>query len=117
MGKKKKLEGHTLMIPTQHITRQALPWNSRGRRKRGRRRNSWHREVKAEMRKAEYKRKELEAQGQSYVWWKGVVDGLYSARERKGLSQIHSVRQPCPICVVEIHIVYMKIYIKPYISM
>ncbi|VDP54505.1 unnamed protein product [Schistosoma margrebowiei] len=41
--------GHTLSKSPNCITRQALPWNSKGKRKRGRSKNTLCREIKADM--------------------------------------------------------------------
>ena len=41
--------GHTLRKPASNTTRQALSWNPQGKRKRGRPRNSWSRELKCEV--------------------------------------------------------------------
>ena len=43
--------------------------------------SKWRRDVEAEMSKAEYKWRELQARAQNRVRWKGVVDGLCSAGE------------------------------------
>ena len=45
--KRRKLRwiGHTLRQPTSSITRQARTWNPQGKRKRGRPRNTWRRDV------------------------------------------------------------------------
>ena len=51
-----------------------------------------HREVEAEMSKAEYKWKELEAQAQNCEK-KGVVDGKCFDEEWKSLSQIFVFRK------------------------
>jgi hypothetical protein len=40
--------GHTLRKPASNITRQALRWNPQGKRKRGRPRNSWRKDLDAE---------------------------------------------------------------------
>jgi hypothetical protein len=49
--KMKKLRwiGHTLWKPKHNITRQALQWNPQGKRGRGRPRNTWRRDLIAEM--------------------------------------------------------------------
>ena len=43
--------------------------------------SKWRRDEVAEMSKAEYKWRELQARAQNCVRWKGVVDGLCSAGE------------------------------------
>ena len=43
--------GHTLRKPSTNITRQALFWNPQGKRKRGRPRNSWRRDLEADIKR------------------------------------------------------------------
>ena len=43
--------GHTLRKPASNITRQALKWNPQGKRKRGRPRNTWRRELEADIKR------------------------------------------------------------------
>ena len=51
--------GHTLRKPTSSITRQALTWNPQGKRKRGRPRNTWRRDMESEVRKMGYTWQEI----------------------------------------------------------
>nr|KAG5702955.1 hypothetical protein BaRGS_034728 [Batillaria attramentaria] len=46
--------GHTLRKPTSNTTRQALTWNPQGKRKRGRPRNTWRRDLEADTKKMGY---------------------------------------------------------------
>ncbi|KAJ8356884.1 hypothetical protein SKAU_G00196780 [Synaphobranchus kaupii] len=71
--------GHTLRKPTSSITRQALTWNSQGKRKRGRPRNSWRRDTEAELKRHRTNWTEAERAAQSRVRWRSVVDSLCSA--------------------------------------
>nr|XP_055041698.1 LOW QUALITY PROTEIN: uncharacterized protein LOC129429201 [Misgurnus anguillicaudatus] len=41
--------GHTLRKPTDNITKQALTWNPQGKRKQGRPRNTWRRDLEADI--------------------------------------------------------------------
>ncbi len=50
--------GHTLRKPSTSITRQALTWNPQGKRKRGRPKNTWRRDLEAEPAPAQH-------------WWGG----------------------------------------------
>jgi len=43
--------GHTLRKPFTNLTRQALFWNPQGKRKRGRPRNSWRRDLEADIKR------------------------------------------------------------------
>ena len=52
--------GHTLRKPVSNITRRALTWNPQGKRKRGRPRNTWRREMGPEMHYSGHRWKELE---------------------------------------------------------
>ena len=75
--------GHCLRKPASNITRQALTWNPQGKRKRGRPRNTWRRDIEAEMHKSSHYWKELEQTAQSRVHWWSVVDGLCSSWGRR----------------------------------
>jgi hypothetical protein len=46
--------GHTLRKPTSNTTRQALTWNPQGKRKIGRPRNTWRRDLGADTKKMGY---------------------------------------------------------------
>jgi hypothetical protein len=71
--------GHTLRKPRNSITRQGLTWNPQGKRKRGRPRNTWRRDLEAEARKMGFTWKELEKRAQDRRWWRTAVDGLCSS--------------------------------------
>ena len=71
--------GHTLRRPKGNITKEALTWNPSGKRRRGRPRHTWRREMEAEMAAEGYSLKQLEKLAQNRVRWKLVIDGLCSA--------------------------------------
>ena len=72
--------GHTLRKPPTNITRQALTWNPHGRRKRGRPRNSWRRDLEAEARQMGQSWNQLENMAQDWTSWQAAVDGLCPQR-------------------------------------
>ena len=67
--------GHTLRKPTTSITRQALTWNPQGKRKRGRPRNTWRRDVELEARKMGYTWQEIATMAQRRIRWRALIDG------------------------------------------
>ena len=71
--------GHTLRKPCDNITRYALKWNPQGKRKRGRPRNTWRRDLDADTKSTGYSWTQLEKIAQDRVRWKAVVDGLCSS--------------------------------------
>ena len=72
--------GHTLRKPTTSITRQALTWNPQGKRKRGRPRNTWRRDVESEARKMGYTWHEIATMAQRRIRWRALIDGPCSQR-------------------------------------
>ncbi|VDP60120.1 unnamed protein product [Schistosoma curassoni] len=54
-----KWVGHTLRKSSNCITRQALTWNTEGKRKRGRPKNTLRREIESDMKKMNKNWKEL----------------------------------------------------------
>ena len=72
--------GHTLRKPAPSITRQALTWNTQGKRKRGRPRNSWRRDTDEELRLQGNNWGGIAKAAQNRVRWPGVVDGLCSSK-------------------------------------
>ena len=68
--------GHTLRTPASSITRQALTWNPQGKRKRGRPRNSWKRDIEAELKQQGTNWTGAARTAQNRVRWRRVVDGL-----------------------------------------
>ena len=72
--------GHTLRKPPDTITRQALRWNPQGKRKRGRPKNTWRRDLDADIRKMGYTWGQVEKAAQDRGKWKATVGGLCSRR-------------------------------------
>ena len=70
--------GHTLRNPASSTTRQALTWNPQGKRKRGRPRNSWRRDTKAQLKQQGFTWTRAAATAQRRMDWRRVVDGLCS---------------------------------------
>jgi len=52
--------GHTLRKPASPITRKALTWNPQGRRKWGRPRNTWRRDLQTDTKMTVYTWKQIE---------------------------------------------------------
>lgn len=77
--RKWKWIGHTLRKPTQTITRQAISWNPQGKRKRGRPKNTWRRELEKEL--AGHNWKTVEKTAQDRIEWRRFVGGLCSGKE------------------------------------
>ena len=69
--------GHTLRKPATSVTRQALRWNPQGKRKRGRPRNTWRRDLEADTAKLGYTWSQLERMAQDRELWRSVVGGPY----------------------------------------
>ncbi len=72
--------GHTLRKPTSSITRQALTWNPQGKRKTGRPKNSWRRDLTADMKEIGYSWGEVEQMAQDKRRWRAVVGSLCPGR-------------------------------------
>ncbi|KAI0214832.1 hypothetical protein LSAT2_033165, partial [Lamellibrachia satsuma] len=70
--------GHTLRKPTTNITRQVLTWNPQGKRKRGRPKNTWRRDLEADIKQTGKGWQQLERIAQDRRRWRNVVDGLCS---------------------------------------
>ena len=68
--------GHTLRKPATSTTRQALRWNPQGKRKRGRPRNTWRRDLETDARKTGYTWTQLERLAQDRDGWRELVRGL-----------------------------------------
>ena len=75
--------GHTLRKPASNITRQALTWNPQGKRKRGRPRNTWRRDLQADMQRLGKTWQQLEKVAQDRGLWRTLVDGLCPSREQQ----------------------------------
>ncbi|VDP23381.1 unnamed protein product [Schistosoma margrebowiei] len=68
--------GNTLRKSSNCITRQALSWNPEGKCKRGRLKNTLHREIEADMKRMNRNLKEMERIAQDSVGWRMLVSGL-----------------------------------------
>ena len=75
--------GHTLRKPASNVTRQSLKWNPQGKRKRGRPRSSWRREVEADTKRMGYTWGQLEKLSQDRDAWRTLVDGLSPSRGKR----------------------------------
>ena len=74
---------HILQKPTTCITRQALTRNPQGKRNRGRPRNTWRRDLKAETKRSCYNWGQLERLAQDRDAWRALVGGLCSSRGQR----------------------------------
>ena len=72
--------GHTLRKPPTSITRQALKWNPQGKRKRGRPKNTWRRDLEADTTKMGYTWNQIERMAQDRKLWRSLVGGPYPSR-------------------------------------
>ena len=72
--------GHTLRRPAPSTTRQALTWNPQGKRKRGRPRNTWRRDLQADTKRMGLTWNQLETKAKDRGVWRSLVDGLYPRR-------------------------------------
>jgi hypothetical protein len=68
--------GHTLRKPHKNITRQALSWNPQGKRKRGRPKNTWRRDLEADVKRMWKNWKEVENIAHDRGAWRKLVRGL-----------------------------------------
>ena len=73
---------HTLRKPNTNVTRQALTWNPQGKRKRGRPKNTWRRDLEADITQTGLSWKQLERIAQDRSRWREVVHGLCSRRSQ-----------------------------------
>jgi len=64
--------GHTLPKPTSSITRQALTWNPKGKRKRGRPKTSMRRDLITDIEEVRYSWGEIEMTAQDRRRWRTV---------------------------------------------
>ena len=72
--------GHTLRKPTTNTTRQALKWNPQGKRKRGRPRNSWRRDLEDDIKRMGRTWGQLERLAQDRAGWGNLAGGLCPRR-------------------------------------
>ena len=75
--------GHTLRKQPETITRQAITWNTPGKTRRGRPRNTWQRDTEKETKEMGYTRREMERMATDRKWWHSLVDGLCSQRVKR----------------------------------
>ena len=81
MRRKCRWIDHTLRKHPDSITRQALKWNPQGKRRRGRPKNTWRRDVEAEMKSWGHTWNTLGRLAQDRTRWrKEIVNGLCSRR-------------------------------------
>ena len=80
MQKRWRWLGHTLRKPASNITRQSLSWNPQGKRKRGRPRNSWRRDLDADIKRTGNSWGQLERLAQDRDGWRALVGGLCPVR-------------------------------------
>ncbi|BFY99655.1 hypothetical protein BsWGS_02695 [Bradybaena similaris] len=73
--------GHTLRKPPNNITRQALKWNPQGKRKRGRPRNTWRRDLEADTTMMGYTWSQLERMAQDRGMWRAAVSSPYPDKD------------------------------------
>ncbi|BFZ16860.1 hypothetical protein BsWGS_19899 [Bradybaena similaris] len=78
--------GHTLRKLPKNITRQALKWNSQGKRKRGCPRNTWRSDLEADTTRMGYTWSQLERMAQDRGMWRAAVSGHILTR-MKGMSE------------------------------
>jgi hypothetical protein len=75
--------GHTLRKPASNITRQSLTWNPQGKRKRGRPRNTWRRDLDADAKQMGKTWGQLERLAQNRDAWRELVGGLCPRRDHR----------------------------------
>lgn len=68
--------GHTLRKPGSNTTRQSLKWNPQGKRRRGRPRHTWQRDLEADAKKLGYTWGQPETLAQDPDAWRTLVSGL-----------------------------------------
>ena len=68
--------GHTLRKDPTDITRQALRWNPQGKRKRGRPKNTWRRELEKELKEMDLTWSEAAAKAKDRTSWRSLVCSL-----------------------------------------
>jgi hypothetical protein len=72
--------GHTLRKPATNTTRHALKWTPQGKRKRGRPRNTWRRELSADLERMGHTWSGLEKMAKDREEWRNLVSGLCPRR-------------------------------------
>ncbi|KAI8518919.1 hypothetical protein Bbelb_021760 [Branchiostoma belcheri] len=74
---------HTVRKPADSTTRQALSWNPRGKRRRGRPRNSWRRDTERGLSEIGMRWKEIEREAQNRARWREIVAVAYAPHGAK----------------------------------
>ena len=75
--------GHTIRKSASNTTRQALNWNPQGKRKRGRPKNTWRRDVEADIKELGLNWGKLERLAQDRDAWRTLVGGLCPKRDHR----------------------------------
>ena len=75
--------GHTIRKSASNTTRQALNWNPQGKRRRGRPRNTWRRDVEADIKELGLNWGKLERLAQDRDAWRTLVGGLCPKNKNK----------------------------------
>ncbi|VDP60207.1 unnamed protein product [Schistosoma curassoni] len=79
--------GHTLHKSSNCITKQTLSWNSEGKRKRGRSKNTLRWEIESDMKRMNNNWNELERIALDSVGWRMLVSGIcYFRRSNRHVS-------------------------------
>src|SRR5579871_1749783 len=68
--------GHILRKPESNIARQAMTWNPQGKRKQGRPKNTWRRDVMKDLAEMKHTWKDIERMSKDRVKWRVFVRGL-----------------------------------------
>ena len=69
-----------LAVSHDNYTAYITAWNPQGKRKRGRPRNTWRRDVESEARKMGYTWQEIAIMAQRRIRWRALIDGPCSQR-------------------------------------
>ena len=72
--------GHTLRKGQEDITKHALRWNPQGRRRPGRPKNTWRRELEKEMKERGLSWNQATALAQDKSGWRSLVSSLYPSQ-------------------------------------
>lgn len=98
--------GHSLRKPVSSNTRRVLSWNPQGKRKRGRPRNTWLRDLQADIKRLGTTWSKIEGEAQDRSHWRSLVDGLYPGRGdwRKLARDLvnvlnHTLNQSHAVCI------------------
>lgn len=95
IGKRWRWIGHALRKPVLNTTRQALTWNPRGKRKRGRPKNTWRWDPRADMERLGYTWYQIEKKAHDRALWKTFP----TVQHNVTVPVIHSVAAVSPASV------------------